>query len=55
MYCIAAARVVTSSKLVVQLQKSDADPVSVRVTVNKSMFDESRARSGAYAFNMLFR
>ena len=27
MYCIDAARVVTGSKLVVQLQKSDADPV----------------------------
>jgi len=26
-YCIDAARVVTDSKLVVQLQKSDADPV----------------------------
>ena len=27
MYCIDAARVVTGSKLVAQLQKSDADPV----------------------------
>jgi len=59
MYWIEAARVVTDSKLVVQLQKSDEDPVKSRHeprgTVNKFMFDERWARGSAYGFNMLFR
>jgi len=52
LYCIDAARVVTGSKLVAQLVATEnrrrPNEVSVRGTVNKSMFDERRDRSSAY-------
>jgi len=54
LYGIDAARVVTGSKCGSATEKGRRPSEdSVRRTVNKSMFDERRARSGAFGFKIL--
>ena len=46
---------VTDFKLVVQLEATKSNKVSVQGTGNKSMLEERRARSSAQGSNMLLR
>jgi len=55
-YFIDAARVVTDSKLVVQLQKSDEDPVKYQYEerlTNPCQISTELTLSGVYGFNTL--
>ena len=58
MYRIDAARVVTGSKLVVQLQKSDKDQVNCQheeLLTNPCLMSAELAVVHIYGFNVLFR